>query len=138
MPMMSQPGQHQSRPRTIIKRCSCEPLGVVVTCDTGDNDHGPGPAPMSGVTVTTTLLTPPQNQTQQQSMKKCCSCEPGGPLCYLDPMTSYDWSSRPRRDNCDLSIRERWLQWKVDQIYAQNSTEQVLFRMSENYYRALL
>ena len=112
---MSGPGQHQSRPRTIVKRCSCQPLGVVVTCDPGDTDQGgSGPAPVSGVTVTTTLLTPPPLQNQQQSMKKCCSCEPGGPLCYLDPMTSYDWSSRPRRDNCDLSIRERWLQWKVD------------------------
>ena len=34
------------------------------------------------------------------------SCEPGGPLCYLDPMVTYDWSSRPKRINCNLTIRK--------------------------------
>ena len=46
-------------------------------------------------------------------MKKVCSCEPGGPLCWLDPMVTYDWSKRPRRSNCDLTVTQPWLEWKV-------------------------
>ena len=31
----------------------------------------------------------------------------------LDPMTNYDWSSRPKRVNCDLTFTEPRLRWKV-------------------------
>ena len=31
----------------------------------------------------------------------------------LDPMTNYDWSSRPKRVNCDLTLTEPRLRWKV-------------------------
>ena len=107
--------QHQYKTRTIIKRCSCEPLGVI--CETDPLMRPPASATTTAQ-VTTTLVPPPSSTHVNVNMKKCCSCEPGGPLCYLDPMISYDWSSRPKRQNCDLTITERWLEWKVS-IYVK-------------------
>ena len=64
-----------------------------------------------------TLVTtcPPLLQPQIK-MKKCCSCEPGGPLCFLDPLVTYDWNKRPKRENCDLTEPETKLEWKVSHI----------------------
>ena len=35
-------------------------------------------------------------------------------LLRLDPMTNYDWSTRPKRENCDLTLTEPRLRWKVN------------------------
>ena len=34
-------------------------------------------------------------------------------LLRLDPMTNYDWSTRPKREKCDLTLTEPRLRWKV-------------------------
>jgi len=60
----------------------------------------------------TLVTTRPPLLTPQITMKKVCSCEPGGPLCFLDPLVTYDWKKRPKRENCDLTEPDPYLEWK--------------------------
>ena len=70
----------------------------------------------------TLVTTRPPLLTPQITMKKVCSCEPGGPLCFLDPLVTYDWKKRPKRENCDLTEPDPYLEWKVSHILATLQT----------------
>ena len=76
---------------TMNKKCSCDPIGPI--CEM------------------TPLVDPAP--VIKQTLKKSCSCEPAGPLCYLDPLVNYDWDKRPKKENCELTETEAFLEWKV-------------------------
>ena len=93
--------QQQQQPHTnrtlrnVTKRCSCEPLGMICETDPLMRPSRPDPSSVSGSAVAvTTLVTRagdntvtrvpalPESRVPAQGMKKVCSCEPGGPLCW--------------------------------------------------------
>ena len=96
------PQQQQQQPHTnrtlrnVTKRCSCEPLGMICETDPLMRPSRPAdPSSVSGSAVAvTTLVTRagdntvtrvpvlPEPRVPTQGMKKVCSCEPGGPLCW--------------------------------------------------------
>ena len=88
--------QHTNRTlRNVTKRCSCEPLGMICEADPLMRPPRPDPSSVSGSAVpVTTLVTRagdntvtrvpalPESRVPPPGMKKVCSCEPGGPLCW--------------------------------------------------------
>ena len=70
--------------------------------------------PLAGAGRPVREVVPLLSEHQQDlAMKKSCSCEPGGVLCLLDPMTDYDWTSRPQGVQSDLTVSRDGLEWKV-------------------------
>ena len=89
--------QQQQQPnrtlRNVNKRCSCEPLGMICESDPLMRPARPDPGSGSSVPVTTLVTRAgdntvtrvpalPEPRVPVQGMKKVCSCEPGGPLCW--------------------------------------------------------